>query len=91
METLDLLSVSRPIFVSLGHVSKDAGLDLKPFFSRAVVFNLRVATHVGVVGLFSSVAKASDKNINNFFHILYFVYGTTFCCSPNNRISWQKR
>ena len=35
-------------------------------------------------------AKASDKNIHVCFQILYFVYGTTFHGSQNNRITWQK-
>jgi len=39
---------------------------------------------------FLRVARASDKNIRNFFYILYFVYETTFCCSQNNMITWQK-
>ena len=51
---------------------------------NAVVFNL------GSPAFFLGVARSSDKNIHNFFHILYLVYGTTFCCSQNIRITWQK-
>jgi len=40
--------------------------------------------------VFSRVAKFSDKNILNYFYILYFLYGTTFPHSQNNRITWQK-
>jgi len=58
--------------------------------SRKVVFNLGVATPEGFVCLFSRAARASHKNIHNYFYILYFLYGTTFCRSQNNRIAWQK-
>jgi len=39
---------------------------------------------------FSRGATASDKNIHNYLQILYFVYGTTFCRSQNNRITWRR-
>jgi len=44
----------------------------------------------GVAWHFPGVAKASDKLIYISFPFLYFVYGTTFCSSQNNRIPWQK-
>jgi len=44
---------------------------------------------VGSFAIFLGVATASDKNIHNYVYTLYFVYGTTFCLSQNNRISWQ--
>jgi len=50
-------------------------------YSKTVVFNLEV------VYLYSGIARASDKKIHDLFYILYFVYGTTFCCSQNNRIT----
>jgi len=61
-------------------------LRLSQFYARklrhkTVVFNLEVSSPVGVVCFFPRVARASDKNIHNFFYIFYFVYGTTFCCS----------
>jgi len=45
---------------------------------------------MGSFAFFLGVARASVKSIHNFFYILYFVYGTTFCCSQNDRITWQK-
>jgi len=44
----------------------------------------------GSFEFFLGVARASDKNIHIYFSILYFLYGTTFCRSQNNRIAWQK-
>jgi len=37
----------------------------------AVVFNLDVATPVGFVCLFCRVARAFNKNIHDYFYILY--------------------
>jgi len=47
--------------------------------------------NLGSFAFFLGVARASDKNIHNYFYVLYFVYGTTACRSQNNRITWQKR
>ena len=33
----------------------------------------------GSFTFFLRVARASDKHIYNYFHILYFVHGTTVC------------
>jgi len=46
--------------------------------------------NVEVICLFSRVQESSYKNINNYFYILYFLYGTTFHRSQNNGITWQK-
>ena len=44
---------------------------------------------VGVVCLFSEVARASDKNIHNYFYSrLYVSYLEPFLRSPNTRTTW---
>jgi len=53
-----------------------------------VVFNL-VRVPWGSFAISLGAAKASDTNIHSNFYSLYFVYGTTFCRSQNNRITWQ--
>jgi len=48
----------------------------------------------GVVCHFSRVARASEKTIHNYLFLyctVYSVYGTTFCRSQNNMITWEKR
>jgi len=57
----------------------------------AVVFNQGVTTPMGLFALFLWVARASNKDIHNYFYILYFLYGTTFYRSQNKSITWQKR
>jgi len=41
----------------------------------------------GSFAIFLGVTIASDKNIHNYFYILYFVYATNFCRSQNNGIT----
>jgi len=56
-----------------------------------VAFNLGVVWELGSTWVhFSRVARASDKNIHNYFSTLYFVYGTTLHHSQNNSITWQQ-
>ena len=59
-------------------------------FVKSSGFRPGVAVPLGVVCLFSRLTRASNKNIHNYFYILFFLYGTTFCCSQNNGITWQK-
>jgi len=58
--------------------------------TRAVVFNLGIAMPMGSFAFFLGTARASDKNAHKFFYVSYFVHGTTFYRSQNNRITWQK-
>jgi len=39
------------------------------------------------LAFFLEVGRASNKNIHNYFHSLYFVYGTNFYRSQKNRIT----
>jgi len=59
-------------------------------WSRSVVPKLGSRLPWESFAIFLEVARTSDKNIHNYFWILYFVYGTTFYPSQDNRITWQK-
>jgi len=58
--------------------SKTLGLGLGQWFSTW-----------GSFSFYLGFARASDKYIHNYFHILYFIHGTTFCRIQKNRITWQ--
>jgi len=50
---------------------------------------LYVTVEQWVVCLFSRVAKTSDKSIQSFFSIIYFVWHHC-CCSQHNAVTWRK-
>jgi len=65
-------------------LTKPSSRNLDPSSSTVVRLRQWFSTR-GSCAFFLGVARASDKNIHNYFSFLCFVYGTIFCRSKNNR------